>query len=197
MKILDAAASKPIEGGPSFSFGHRAYRALWRVCWCLLASWTPPFCNGWRRLVLVGFGATIARTARIHGSARIWYPRNLIMGPQSCLGPRVDCYCMATITLDAYALVSQGAHLCAGTHDIDDPHFQLQVAPIAIGRKEWIAAEAFVGPGVTVGEGAVLGARAVAFGALHPWTVYAGNPAAEIRQRNNPDHNPVKSPRAN
>ncbi|MDB5395219.1 MAG: putative colanic acid biosynthesis acetyltransferase [Rhodospirillales bacterium] len=183
MKILDAADSQPFDGGPSFSLGHRAYRALWNIAWCLLASWTPPFFNPWRRQVLRAFGARITSTARIHGSARIWYPANLVMAEHACLGPRVNCYSMAKITLDAYALASQGAHLCAGTHDIDDQNFQLCVAPITIGKKAWIAAEAFVGPGVNVGEGAVLGARGVAFGDLEPWTVYAGNPAREIKKR--------------
>lgn len=183
MSILNAANHRPSDGGPSFTLGHRAYRALWTLAWCLLASWTPPFFNPWRRLLLKAFGARIAGTARIHGSARIWYPANLEMGEQACLGPRVDCYSMAKITLGAYALASQGAHLCAGSHDIDDPHFQLCAAPITIERKAWIAAEAFVGPGVSVGEGAVLGARGVAFKDLAPWTVYAGNPAREIRKR--------------
>ncbi len=59
----------------------------------------------------------------------------------------------------------------------------LTAAPIAIGPHGWVAAEAFVGPGVTVGEGAVLGARAVGFRDLAPWTVYAGNPAEAVRER--------------
>ncbi len=88
---------------------------------------------------------------------------------------------MAPVALGAYALVSQGAHLCAGTHDIDDPHFQLRTAPITIGPKAWVAAGAFVGPGVMIGEGAVLGARAVAFTDLAPWMVYIGNPMRALR----------------
>ena len=183
MSILDAASYRPSDGGPSFSLGHRIYRAVWGITWWLLASWTPPFFMPWRRLVLGAFGARIAATSRVHRSARIWYPANLAMGEHACLGPRVDCYSMAPITLGAYALVSQGAHLCAGTHDIDDPHFQLRAMPIAIGPKAWIAADAFVGPGVSVGEGAVLGARGVTVKDLSPWTVYAGNPAHEIRLR--------------
>lgn len=183
MTILNAAAHKPSEGGPSFSFGHRCYRAAWTVCWLLLAAWTPPFLHPWRRLLLRVFGARIAPTARIHASARVWYPANLEMGNQACLGPRVNCYSMARIALGPYALASQGAHLCAGTHDIDDPNFQLKAAPISIGAKAWVAAEAFVGPGVSIGEGAVLGARGVAFQDLDPWAVYAGNPAREVRKR--------------
>jgi putative colanic acid biosynthesis acetyltransferase WcaF len=90
---------------------------------------------------------------------------------------------MAKITFAPYSLASQGAHICAGTHDIEDVHFQLRAYPIVVGYRAWIAAEAFVGPGVTVGEGAVLGARGCAFRDLSPWTVYAGNPARAIKPR--------------
>lgn len=105
------------------------------------------------------------------------------MGRFATLGPNVNCYSMAAIELQDYALVSQGAHLCAGTHDVDDPTFQLQVRPILIGREAWVAAEAFVGPGVTVGDGAVLGARAVTVKDLDRGWVYAGNPAKPLRLR--------------
>jgi putative colanic acid biosynthesis acetyltransferase WcaF len=90
---------------------------------------------------------------------------------------------MDKITLGPYALISQGAHLCAGTHDIDDPNFQLKTKPISVGAEAWIAADAFVGPGVNVGARAVLGARAVTFRNLLPNSVYAGNPAKLIRSR--------------
>ena len=55
--------------------------------------------------------------------------------------------------------------------------------PITIGARAWVAAEAFVGPGVTVGEGAILGARAVAMRDLEPWTVHSGNPAVAMKPR--------------
>ena len=105
------------------------------------------------------------------------------MGEFSFLGPNVNCYSMDRITIGDYALVSQGAHLCAGSHDISDPSFQLISKPIVINSQAWVAAEAFVGPGVTVGKGAVLGARGVAFRSLDPWTVYAGNPAKPLKKR--------------
>lgn len=105
------------------------------------------------------------------------------MADHSVLGPGVNCYCMAPLLVGRYAVVSQGAHLCGGTHDVDDPYFQLVTKPIEIGAFAWIAAEAFVGPGVRVGEGAVLGARAVAMKDLEPWSVYIGNPAQFLRYR--------------
>jgi len=90
---------------------------------------------------------------------------------------------MAPISLGSYALVSQGAYLCAGTHDVDDPNFQLVTKPILIGNNAWVAAEAFVGPGVTIGNGAVLGARAVTFKNLDDGVIYVGNPARSVRKR--------------
>ncbi len=170
-------------GGPSFSLQNRLIRVLWRAAWFTLASWTPPQFRAWRRALLRAFGARVAPTADIYSSVRIWLPSNLEMGEYANLGPRVNCYCMDKITLGAYASASQGAHLCAGTHDIDDPYFQLMTKPITIGDNAWIAAEAFVGPGVRIGEGAVLAARAVTFSDLDPNMVYVGNPAKPIRRR--------------
>ncbi|WP_245430907.1 putative colanic acid biosynthesis acetyltransferase [Rhodoplanes roseus] len=172
-----------MEGGPSFSLRNRLFRAIWAAAWLLLARWTPAPLHGWRRLILRLFGAHVADGARIYGSARIWYPPHLVIGRKAVIGPRVICYSQGVITVQDYAIVSQGAHLCTGTHDISDPDFQLVTRPITIGERAWIAAEAFVGPGVRVGPGAVLGARGVAFRDLEPWTVYAGNPAQRTRSR--------------
>jgi putative colanic acid biosynthesis acetyltransferase WcaF len=105
------------------------------------------------------------------------------MAARSTLAPDVECYNMAPIAIGARTIVSQRAFLCAGTHDISDPSFQLAARPITIGSDVWIAAEAFVGPGVEIGDGCVLGARACAFKKLEPWTVYLGNPAAPVKSR--------------
>ena len=180
---LDAEHGSSVFGAPSFSLANRALRAVWHLAWLVLASWTPPPLHGWRRLLLRSFGAHVAPTARIYGSVSVWLPSNLSVGDHAVLGPGVNCYCQGPITIGDFAVVSQGAHLCAGTHDVDDPNFQLLTRPIAIGSQAWIAAEAFVGPGVTVGNGAVLGARAVAFKNLDPWTIYVGNPAKPLRAR--------------
>lgn len=183
MKVLDAATTRQAEGGASFSLGNRLFRLGWMIAWGLLARWTPPPFHRWRRFVLNLFGAKVAPGARVYGTARIWYPPHLEMGPFATMGPGVNCYNQGPIRIGRHAIVSQGAHLCAGTHDVSDPNFQLVTRPIDIGERAWVAAEAFVGPGVTVGEGAVLGARAVAMRSIEPWGIYSGNPAQKLRTR--------------
>jgi len=183
MTMLDAKLSRPLEGGASYSLRHRLLRVLWGVTWALLAAWTPPPLRRWRAFLLRRFGAKIATTASIYGSARIWYPPNLTVGAFATIGPGATVYCADKIVLEDHAIVSQGAQLCGAGHDIEDPAFQTVAKPIVIGRRAWVAAEAFVGPGVTIGEGAVLGARGCAFRNLEAWTVYGGNPARALKLR--------------
>lgn len=142
----------------------------------------PPL-NKWRCFILRAFGARIGKGARVYGSAKIWSPKNLVMGAHAVIGWNVNCYNQGLITLGDFAIVSQYSHLVSGTHDVDDRNFQLKTVPIVLEAYAWVASDAFVGPGVTIGEGAVLGARGVAFKNLKPWTIYAGNPCKEIRQR--------------
>ncbi len=183
LQPLDASQVNSRDGGPSFSLSNRLFRALWNVTWALLASWTPPPFGAWRRFLLTLFGARMGVACDVRGSAKVWYPPHLQMADRSLLADRVNCYNMAPISLGERALVSQGAHLCAGSHDIRARDFQLIAKPIHIGADVWVAAEAFVGPGVEIGEGSVLGARAVAFKSLEPWGVYAGNPAQFVKRR--------------
>ncbi|RDJ10386.1 DapH/DapD/GlmU-related protein [Rhizobium grahamii] len=181
--ILDARTSGSRTGGPSFSLQHRMLRAAWAVAWTLLAAWTPAPLHQWRAMLLRMFGAQLGANARVHASARIWYPPNLVMEENTLVGPRVTCYAMAPIRICRNAVISQGAHLCAGSHVVDDPYFQLEAHPITIGANAWVAAEAFVGPGVILEEGSVLGARGVAFSNIPAWTIFAGNPARFLRKR--------------
>jgi putative colanic acid biosynthesis acetyltransferase WcaF len=183
VKSLDAPRLEPRLGGPTFALGDRLRRFVWSVCWRLLGAWTPRPFHRWRRLVLLAFGARIDPTARVYGQTTIWWPPHLTVGRHAVIAPGVTCYNVVPVAISDFAVVSQGAHLCTGTHDVDDARFPLRARPIVIGAQAWVAAEAFVGPGVTVGEGAVLGARGVAFRDLDAWMIYAGNPARKLRER--------------
>ena len=183
MKTVDAPLLRSASGTPSFSIGNRISRVVWKAAWLLLAAWTPPAFSPWRIGLLKAFGANVAPGAAIAASARVWLPRNLELGRDASIGPGVDCYNMAMISIGARSVVSQRAFLCAGTHDISDPKFQLLTRSILIGADVWIASEAFVGPGVKIEDGCVLGARACAFSDLQAWTVYRGNPANPVKKR--------------
>lgn len=105
------------------------------------------------------------------------------MDAYSCLASNVDCYNVDLIIIGANTTVSQGAYLCTASHDITNPLNPLITAPIVIEDQVWIAAGAFVGMGVTVRQGVVVGARASVFKDVEPWTVVGGNPAKFIKKR--------------
>ena len=183
LEPLDARSARSRDGGPSFSLGSRVLRALWSASWLLLARWTPPPFHGWRVFVLKCFGAKLGPNCRVHASANIWWPGNLSCGSGVLIGPGAIIYNQGQVTIGDRAVISQRAHLCASTHDIEDPHFQLVLAPIDIGPSCWVAAEAFVGPKVSMAAGSVLAARGALFADTEEWTVYSGNPAAAFKAR--------------
>ena len=167
----------------SHSFANRLCRALWGVAWLCLFRPSPKPLHRWRRSLLRLFGARIGEGVVVHPSARIWGPWNLEMAAHSCLSPHVDCYSVNTVRIGAYATVSQYSFLCTATHNADLPEMPLVTAPITIGDHAWVAADVFVGPNVTIGEGAVVGARSTVIRDVKPWTVVAGHPVRTLRKR--------------
>lgn len=166
---------------------HSFQNKLGRVAWAIVAAvcfrLSPRICYGWRRFWLRLFGAQIGINARIAPTARIWAPWNLTVGTEVSIAHEAEVYCVAPISIGDHATVSQGAMLCAATHDIADPHMRLVMKPIHVAAQAWVCARAFVGPGVTVGEGAVVGACAVTMRDVEPWAVVIGNPARFLKRR--------------
>ncbi len=163
---------------------HQLIRILWTIIWGTFARPLPrSFGSSWKRFLLRLFGAKIAKTAVIYSSAKIYYPTNLIMDSYACLASDVNCYNVAPIKIGANSTVSQGAYLCTASHDITNSLNPLITAPIVIEDQAWIATDAFISMGVTVGQGAVVGARSVVFKNVEPWTIVGGNPAKFIKKR--------------
>jgi putative colanic acid biosynthesis acetyltransferase WcaF len=168
---------------PPFSLHNKIYRVLWKAVWLFLFRPTPRPFHAWRCLLLRTFGAKLGEAVRPYPSARIWAPWNLEMGDYSCLSEDVDCYCVDKIRIGPHATVSQYSFLCTASHDHRDPGMPLVTAPITIGERAWIAADVFVAPGVTIGDGAVVTARSSVFSDIDSWTVAAGNPAKSVKKR--------------
>jgi putative colanic acid biosynthesis acetyltransferase WcaF len=168
----------------SFSLKNKIGRLAWNISSLILfRPFGSRIFKKWRVLVLKCFGAKIEWSAHIYASVKIWAPWNLEIGANSSLGPQVDCYNQGKISIGANTVISQKAYLCASSHDFTDISHGLILKPIIIYDKVWIAADCFIGPGVTINEGAVVGARSAAFKDVAEWTVVGGNPAKLLKER--------------
>ena len=159
---------------------------LKRGLWAMVRPafrYSPRNCFGWRRFLLRLFGAIIGREVNIYNSARIYMPWNLEIGDWSSVGEEAFIYDLGKVTIGKSVTVSPRAYLCAGTHDHKKSSMPLIFAPITIGDQAWICTDAFIGPNVIVGEGAVVAARGVVTRNVEPWGIVAGNPAKSIGKR--------------
>jgi len=169
---------------PSFSLKNRLVRSVWNLVQSTLFRFSPRTFHGWRSFLLRLFGAKLGVHVHIYSNAKIWAPWNLITGDFVGVADGVTIYNIAPVTIGSHCVVSQGAYLCTGSHDIDSNNFQLVASPIRLGDYSWVCAQAFIGPGVQITEGCVIGARAVVVKSVNePWTVWAGNPATYKRHR--------------
>ncbi|MBV5329444.1 MAG: putative colanic acid biosynthesis acetyltransferase [Chlorobium sp.] len=165
------------------SLKNKIARAVWHVVWLLFFRPTPRLMHFWRCWLLRLFGAKLGKSLRMYPTARVWAPWNLEMDDHSCLGDYVDCYCVDKIHIGEHSTVSQYGFLCSASRDYTDALMPLVVAPIIIGKRVWVTAGVFVGPGVSIGDGAVVAARSVVVKDVEPWDVVAGNPARVIKKR--------------
>ena len=137
----------------------------------------------WRVLVLKCFGTKIEWSSHIYASVKIWAPWNLEIGANSSLGPKVDCYNQGKISIGSNTIISQKAYLCASTHNYTKKDFPLILKPITIGNGVWVAADAFIGPGVTIGNYAIIAACSVVVQKVEDNSIVGGNPAKIIKLR--------------
>ena len=167
------------------SFSSKLARVLWNVVWLVLFRSTPRgnTFRTWRIFLLKLFGAKVRWSSNVLPSCRIWQPWKLTMGAYACLSENVDCYTVDEIVIEAQATVSQGVKLCSASHDISSRIMELTTSPIHIGENAWVAGWSIILPGVTIGEGAVVGAGSVVTKDVEPWSVVVGNPAKFIKKR--------------
>jgi putative colanic acid biosynthesis acetyltransferase WcaF len=135
-----------------------------------------------RNVILRLFGAKVDKQACVYNSSKIFAPWNLVIG-RACIGPNTELYCKDKIVIGDDVVISQGAKIYTASHDISNLMLPLKTKSVILNNNVWIAADAFVGMGVTIGEGAVVGARACVFKNVEPWIVVGGNPAKFIKKR--------------
>ena len=162
-------------------------RVLWNITATLLfRPFITPVFRKWRIALLRLFGAKVEWDANVYASVKIWAPWMLQMGHRACLGPEVICYNQDWVVLEDEAVVSQYSYLCTAGHDVNMMNTadkSLITAPIVLKSKSWIGARSFIGMGVEIGEGAVVGATASVYKSVEPWCVVGGNPAKMLKKR--------------
>ena len=158
-------------------------RALWGVAATTLFRFSPRICYGFRAFLLRLFGAKVGRNVHVYPTVQIMMPWKLTIGNHTAIGDGVRLYNLGEMTLGNSVTISQGAHLCGGTHDFRNKAMPLIKSEIIVEDGAWVCADAFIGPGVSVGREAVVGARAVVVKPVAPQAIVGGNPAKVIGKR--------------
>ncbi len=151
-------------------------RVLWgsfgRLIWVFLPTL--------RSSLIRAFGGTVGKGCRFARSATIYIPWHVRIGKEVRVGEKVIIYSLGQITIGDGAALDQKVHLCAGTHDMNDPAFPLLREPITIGARSFIGYDAFIAPGVTLGADCRILPRASVYRDYPDHTVLSGNPAKPL-----------------
>lgn len=167
----------------SFSLTNRLMRVIWGVVYTLFFRYSPRPFHSYRAFILRCFGARVGKGVHVYPRVRIWAPWTLDLGDECGIANGVELYSQGRITIGYRAILSQGTYLCTGTHDYTKAGHPLYTKPIVIGDRVWVAADCFIHPGVTIGAGAVIGARSVVTRDMPPWMVCAGHPCTPLKER--------------
>lgn len=156
---------------------------LWWICQAVLFRPSPQFLYGWRRFLLRLFGARVGKGVLVRPTASVTYPWKVTLGENCWIGDDVVLYSLGPIEIGAHAVVSQRSYLCGGDHDPARVDFAIRARPIHIGAQAWVAADVFVAPGVTIGHGALIGARSTVLTDMPAGMVCFGYPCRPIKCR--------------
>jgi putative colanic acid biosynthesis acetyltransferase WcaF len=129
------------------------------------------------------FGAKVGVNVNIYPSALIYYPWNLEVGDDSSIGEWALVYNLGKISVGERTTISQRVHLCAGTHNYQDPAMPLIKSEISVGDEVWVCADAFVGPSVKIARRAIVAAASVVVKDVEEGLIVGGNPSRVIKSR--------------
>ncbi len=151
----------------------------WLVRSLLFAPWFP-IPSTIKVAALRAFGARVGEGVVIRSRVNITFPWRIEIGDHVWIGDEVMILSLDQVMIGSNCCVSQRAFLCTGSHDFARETFDLITKPIVVGDGCWIGAMAFVGPGVTFGQGSRCLAGAVVVADVEEGTTVAGVPGREI-----------------
>lgn len=156
---------------------------LWWVVQGTLFAASPQFMYGWRRWLLRRFGAKVGKRVLLRPSVKVTYPWKVSIGDFAWIGDDVVLYSLGEIVIGEHAVVSQRSYLCAADHDPTQPSFPIRARKVVVEEQAWVATDVFIAPGVTIGAGAVIGARSSVFKDMPSGMVCFGTPCVSIKLR--------------
>ena len=162
----------------------KLYVQLWWLVQATFINSSPQVFYGWRRFWLRMFGAKIGKKTLVRPTVKITYPWKVSIGDYSWIGDDVVLYSLGEIEIGSNTVISQKSYLCTGSHDYTKETFDIFAQKITIGDSCWLATDVFIAPGVTISDGAIVGARSSVFRDINANTINAGSPSKMIRKRN-------------
>ena len=148
----------------------------WVVRSLFFAPWFP-VPSALKAAALRAFGAKVGKGVVIRSRVNITFPWRLSIGDHVWIGEEVLILSLAPVTIASHVCISQRVFLCTGSHRFRSENFDLVTKPIVIGEGCWIAANAFIGPGVALDPGTLCSAGAVVMRSSGSGEVLRGNPA--------------------
>jgi acetyltransferase-like isoleucine patch superfamily enzyme len=138
--------------------------------------------RNWKRFRLEIKGADIHPLAEI-GRVRIeGHKCHLKIGKLSFLG-RVHITLHEEVIIGERVCINDDVDLITASHDVSDPEWKHVKDKIIIEDYAWIGTGAMILPGVTIGKGAIVAARAVVSKDVLPFTIVAGVPAVPSKKK--------------
>ena len=156
--------------------------ALWVFAKCAFFLNPIPWPSALRVALLRIFGAKIGGGVVIRANVNVSYPWRLTLGDDVWLGEETVILSLAPVVIESSVCISQRAFLCTGSHDFRSEKFSLVTKPITVRSGSWIAAQAFISPGVEIGTGSMVCAGSVVTEDVPPRTIVRGNPAQAVKQ---------------
>ncbi len=163
------------------------YVILWWTVQSTLFALSPQPFFKWRRFLLRLFGAVVGDNVLIRPTVKITYPWKVKIGDNCWIGDDCDLYSLGEIEIGNNVAIAHRVYLCTGNHDYTKVTFDISAEPIKIEDEVWLPNDVFIGPGVTVGKGCVVGARSTVLHDLPEGMLCFGNPAKPIRKRTEED----------
>lgn len=181
---MTADSSPPIAPPSGFPDASKLFRTIW-----LFTTWLPTWRGSKLRVALLRReGATVGNNVNIGPLTRVFGPAGITLADNVAIARNVFVDGRGGLSIGEDSLIGFDTVLSTWRHGFDDPgtavhHQGFVPEPVSIGARVWIGARAFVVPGTSIGDEAIVGTMALVTHDVPAATIVGGVPARVIRSR--------------